>query len=122
MTFSRKVVGIIDDDPAMRRALSTLLTALGYLTEVYASGEEFIDAAFKSEARCLVVDIQLGDISGVELGRHLLAMGLTFPVIFMTGSVDGLARRQATELGCVAFLQKPFPPNQLAEAIIEALG
>jgi FixJ family two-component response regulator len=122
MTISRKVIAIIDDDSAMRGALSALLTTVGYRTEVYASGEEFIDAAFRSEARCLVVDIQLGDITGVELGRHLLAMGLTFPVIFMTGSVDGLARQQTSELGCVAFLQKPFPPNQLIEAIIEAIG
>jgi FixJ family two-component response regulator len=122
MTISRKVVGIIDDDPAMRGALSALLTAVGYRTEVYASGEEFIEVASKSEAGCLVIDIQLGDLSGVELGRHLLAMGLTFPVIFMSGSVDGVARQQAMELRCIAFLQKPFPPNQLVEAIIEAIG
>ena len=90
MANGQKVIAIIDDDATIRNATAALVDALGYCTEVYSSGEEFIDAAMKSEAGCLVVDIQLGDITGVELVRHLSAMGLTFPVIFMTGSQDAL--------------------------------
>ena len=122
MSIRRKVVAILDDDRSIRDGVATLVAALGYRTEVYSSGEEFIDAAIKSEAGCLLVDIQLGDLSGVELVRHLLAMGFTFPVIFMTGSQDELVRKQATELGCVAYLLKPLPRNQLVDAITEAIG
>jgi FixJ family two-component response regulator len=120
--IGQKVVAIIDDDDGMRDGVANFLAAIGYLTESYGSGEEFIDAAMESEAGCLVVDIQLGDITGVELGRHLWAMGLTFPIIFMTGSDDPTIRKQAMELGCVAYFQKPFPPNQLVKAISEAIG
>ena len=122
MPICQKVVAIIDDDDGMRDGLANFLAAVGYRTETYGSGEEFIAVAMKSEAGCLVVDIHLGDITGVELGRHLLAMGLTFPIIFMTGSDDLTVRKQAMEFGCVAFLQKPFPPNQLVKAITEAIG
>src|SRR6185503_5358576 len=106
----------------MREGMAALVASLGYRAEVYSSGEEFIDAAMKSEAGCLLVDIELGDITGVELVRHLSAMGLTFPVIFMTGSRDATVKKQATEFGCVAYLLKPFPTDQLLEAISEAIG
>ena len=122
MTVRRKVVAIIDDDSLIRDGVANLVAALGYRTETYSSGEGFIDAAIKSEAGCLLVDIQLGDLTGVELARHLLAMGLTFPVIFMTGSHDEITRKQATEFGCVAYLLKPFPADQLVNAITEAIG
>jgi len=122
MTICRKVIAIIDDDRAVRDGMADLVAALGYRTEVYSSAEEFIEAAMKSEASCLLVDIQLGDITGVELARQLLVMGLTFPVIFMTGSQDAMFQKQATEIGCVAYLLKPFPANQLVKAITEAIG
>ena len=122
MTIRRKVVAIIDDDRAILDAVARLVAALGYRTEVYTSGEEFIDAASQSEAGCLLVDIQLGDLSGVELARHLSAMGLTFPVIFMTGLQDETVRKQATEFGCVAYLLKPFRTDHLVNALAEAIG
>jgi FixJ family two-component response regulator len=122
MATERNVVAIIDDDPGMRQALQNLLCAYGYRTEVYASAEEFIRAAITTEASCLVVDIELGDISGVELGRHLAETGFTFPIIFMTGSLEETHRRQAVDLRCVAYLNKPFPADQLTEAITKAVG
>jgi len=120
MAPSRNVVAIVDDDPGMRQALESMLGAFGYATETYASAEEFVRAAITTEASCLVVDIQLGDISGVELGRHLLATGFEFPIIFMTGSVEETHRRQAMDHGCIAYLLKPFPPKQLVEALSKA--
>jgi len=122
MPVDGKVVAIIDDDEGLREGLERLFAAHGYGTELYASGEEFIAAAKTSEAACLVLDIQLGDISGVELGRHLLSIGLTFPIIFMTGSQCEAIRKQAMEFGCVAFLNKPFRLERLFEAIRKALG
>jgi len=121
MAPSRNVVAIIDDDPGMRQALESMLRAFDYRTELYASAEEFIRAAITTEAACLVVDIQLGDISGVDLGRHLAATVFAFPIIFMTGSQEESHRRQAIDLGCVAYLSKPFPAKQLIEAIAKAI-
>ena len=104
----------------MREALESMLCAFGYRTELYASAEEFVRSAITTEATCLVVDIQLGDISGIELGRLLSATGFEFPIIFMTGSVEEIHRRQAMDHGCVAYLHKPFPAKQLIEAISKA--
>ena len=77
-------------------------------------------AAIKTEAACLLVDIQLGDISGLELSRHLSATGFEFPIIFMTGSDEETQRRQAMDFGCVAYLQKPLSAEQLVEALSKA--
>ena len=90
--------------------------------KLYGSAEAFIAAATRSAAACLLVDIQLGDLTGIELTRHLSAMGFTFPIIFMTGSDDRLFRKQAIEIGCVAYLSKPIPPERLKAAIAEAIG
>src|SRR5262249_38657253 len=98
-----------------------LLSSRGYRPASFASAEEFLGAAATSEAACLVVDIQLGGISGVELGRQLSTRGFTFPIIFMTGSRDEMHRRQAIDFGCVAFLLKPFPADQLIDAITSAI-
>jgi len=116
------VIAVIDDDPELLEALDLMLSSCGYRPELFASAEEFLNVAATSGAACLVVDIQLGDISGVELGRQLLAKGFTFPIIFITGSRDELHRRQAIDLGCVAFLLKPFPSDRLIEAITSAIG
>jgi FixJ family two-component response regulator len=122
MAMERTIVAVVDDDLAMRKAIATLLSALGYGAELFASGEAFLDAAMRSEAICLIVDIQLGDISGVELGRQLAATGFTFPIIFMTASDDESIRSGAMQLGCVAYLRKPFPSDELIDAIARAIG
>ena len=118
----RRIIAVVDDDPDMREALADLLSAYEYLTEEFASAEEFLNAAMTSKAACLIVDIQLGDISGVELVRQLYATGFKFPVIFVTGSPDSAIRSQAMNLGCVAFLNKPFSADELIEPILRATG
>ncbi len=122
MAVQRTIVAVVDDNLLIRKAMSTLLSALGYCTELFASGEAFLDAATRSKASCLIVDIQLGDISGVELGRQLAATGFKFPIIFMTASDDEAIRNGATRLGCVAYLRKPFPVDELIDAIVKAIG
>ena len=121
MPTLKQVIAVIDDDDSMLDAMEQLLSALAYQTELYKSAEAFIDAVAESEAACLVVDIQLGDISGIELARQLSGMGFTFPIIFMTGADDNFVRKQAMELGCIAFLRKPFPVNDIAKAITDAI-
>ena len=121
MINGQKVVAVVDDDPEMRAAMATLLSSYGYRAETFDSAETFLTCASTSKATCLVVDIQLGDISGVELAHQLVADGYSYPVIFMTGLDDDVVRRQAAAAGGVAFLRKPFPAKMLFEAIEQAV-
>lgn len=120
--MQKSVIAIIDDDPFFGETLETLTVALGYQTELYESAEEFIQGAAFSKAACLLVDIQLGDITGVELVRHLAANGIRRPIIFMTGLHDSDLRDQAMALGCIAYLQKPFAATLLNAALAKAVG
>src|SRR5262249_24001158 len=122
MPGSHKVIAVVDDDPEMRAAMASLLSAYGYCPETFDSGETFLTCASTSKATCLVVDIELGDISGVELAHQLAADGFTYPIIFMTGLDDEIIRSQAVAAGGVAFLRKPFPAKKLFEAIKKAAG
>jgi len=122
MATDRNIVAIVDDDPVMRAALEALLPRFGYVAEPYASAEEFMRAAATTEAACLVSDVELGDTTGLDMGHQLAADGFKFPMVFMTGSTDIRYRRQAVDLACVAYLQKPFPAHQLRDAIGAAIG
>ena len=91
--LSLPVIAIIDDDPDLLKGLDLLLSSYDYRPELFALAEDFLHAAATSEAACLVVDIQLGNFSGLELARRLSAIGLSFPIIFITGSQDELLQR-----------------------------
>ena len=117
-----EVIAVVDDDACMRQAIDKLLSALGYRAETYGSADEFVAVALRTEAKCLLLDIELGPITGIELARHLVSMGLSFPTIFITASDDERFRRDAIALGCVDYLQKPFPPKRLISAIDRAIG
>ena len=117
----RKVVAVVDDDAAMRGSVGRLLRSAGYDAELLPSGEAMLDCVATSAAVCLVVDIHLGGMSGVELGRQLSARGVALPIIFMSGVADHATEEAAIEVGCVAFLHKPFPANLLMDAIEKAL-
>jgi FixJ family two-component response regulator len=118
----RKVVAVIDDDQATREALKTLLAAFAFDVELYASAEELMTALPRSKAAALVLDIQLKDLSGIELSRQLMADDVKIPTVFLSDTKDQVLRRQAVELGCVAFLEKPATPRQLIEAVATATG
>ena len=117
MSNRRTVVAVIDDDPHFLDAMDHLLSAYGYDTELHPSAEAFLETAPESKAICLIVDVQLGGSSGIELGRQLAKSGFKFPIIFMTGSGDEHIERRAMETGCVAFLRKPFSAVVLIEAL-----
>ena len=116
------VVAVIDDDSAVRTAIAALVASKGYQVEVYASAEEFIAHVARSEAACLVADVHLGGLTGIELGHHLASLGYTFPMIFVTGSDDHGMQKQAMEFGCMAYLRKPIASGLLMAAIEEAVG
>jgi FixJ family two-component response regulator len=114
----RKVVAVVDDDASMRVGLERLLQARGFDTEIFASAEAFLGAA--SAADCLLLDIHLDGMGGFELRRRLSSAGSRLPVIFMTAFDDEATRDEATRLGCIAYLRKPFAGHLLMEAIADA--
>ena len=120
MPIRRQVVAVIDDDPAMLKAIERLLGAKGFDVEAFASAEAFLAGAAASEATCLVLDIHLGGMSGIELRRRLVESGSRLPVIFITALDDDATRKEAMEAGCVAFLRKPFLSHLLIDAIEKA--
>ena len=112
----QKIVAVIDDDEEMRESVAHLLSSCGYETESFDSAEAFLSAVATSKAACLVVDIQLGNISGLEMARQLTADGYKHPIIFITGLTDEITRNQAAAAGGTAFLNKPFPAKTLLDA------
>jgi FixJ family two-component response regulator len=108
-----KVIAVVDDCAVVRAVLDHALVSAGYRTELYASAEEFMQAATVSRAACMVVDVELGGTSGPQLLLDLPARGLQFPAILISGSDDPDLPELATELGCLAFLPKPFAPTDL---------
>lgn len=121
MSDLQKTVAVVDDDPEMRASLATLLGAVGYRAETYDSAETFLTCASTCKASCLVIDINLGDITGVELAHQLCADGMKWPIIFMTGLDDATVNDQASAVSPIAFLQKPFRANDLIDAIKKAI-
>jgi FixJ family two-component response regulator len=116
----QKIVAIIEDDSRVRRAVARLLSASGFGTETFESAEAFLEVAASSKASCLVVDINLGKMTGIELALQLAERGVKHSIIFMTGRDDDSVRRQAKDVGAVAYLTKPFPARTLIEAINKA--
>jgi FixJ family two-component response regulator len=118
---SQMTIAVVDDDPSVRKALARLLSVFGYRAELFASAEAFLQSAPTSRAMCLLVDIKLGAMSGLDLARRLSAEGFEFPIVFMTGSQKNVVRLQCLDFGCVAFLEKPIPEVQLIEALAKAV-
>ena len=122
MPLLRRVVTVIDDDPAMLKAIKRLLSAKGYDVEAFCSAETFLADKHVSRTACLVLDIDLPGMSGIDLGRRLSIAGSRLPIIFITGLDDEAKRNEAAEVGCVAFLRKPFLAEHLISAINKATG
>lgn len=115
-------VFIVDDDTSVRDSLSMLLSMRGLSTQTFASAEDFLEA-FQSHWRgCLVLDIRMPGMSGLELQQHLQQRGCTLPVIIVTGHGDVAAARQAFKARAVDFIEKPWNVDQLAESIDQALS
>ena len=120
MTDPRKTVAIVDDDETLRDAIEQLLSAHGFATQVFASAEAFLNGRAANQAACLVLDINLPGMSGVELNQRLKAEGSELPVIFITAADDDI-RRLAAMAGCVACLRKPFAADLLIGVIRKAV-
>ena len=115
------MVLVIDDDPSVRTAIAELLTAVGLTSQAFASGEEFLEADLPDVPRCLVLDVRLPGLSGLNLQQELSERKIDIPIIFITGHGDIPMTVQAMKAGAVEFLSKPFRDQELLDAIEQAI-
>ena len=114
-------IALVDDDLSVRRALGRLLRAAGHEVRAFASAQELLDSGFAPEAACLVVDIHLGGMTGLELVERLRSAGVATPVAFITAHDNAAARDSARRLGAQAYLRKPFEAAVILDAIAAAI-
>lgn len=117
-----QTVFVVDDDPAICESLCNLMESAGLVTRQFASAEEFLEAYSPEFAGCLVLDVRLPGMSGMELQSELVRSGLSLPVIVMTGHGDIPMVRNALKAGAVEFLTKPFQDEELLTAIQQAFA
>ena len=115
------LVHVIDDDEAVRVALEGLLKSSGLTARAFESAEEFIESCQHFQAACLIADIRMPGMSGLELQAKLNAEGCRIPIIFITAHGDAKMRMQALRAGAVEFLAKPFDDEALLESVRAAL-
>lgn len=115
------VISLVDDDESVRSALKRLIKSVGLKVNEFASAEDFLKFATPSEAACLVLDLRLPGMSGLELQAKLVAANCHIPIVFISAHSDGQARAQAVAAGAIDFLQKPFSEKALFDAINSAL-
>lgn len=120
MSKRKTNIAVVDDDAGFARALSRLLRASGFDVETYASGEAFLVPRTLWQPDCLVLDIHLQGMSGLNLLRRIRELGSLTPVIFVTGSDAPEVREEAERAGCIAYLRKPVGGHALLEALAKA--
>ena len=115
------MISIIDDDPSVREATDGLMRLLGYRAATFASAEDFLQSDRMKDSSCLITDVQMPGLSGIELQRELIARGNDTPMIFVTAFPDERTRRRALDAGAIGFLSKPFDEERLIECLQAAL-
>jgi FixJ family two-component response regulator len=121
MAAKPTTVVVVDDDAGVRKSIARLLALHGIAIRMFASAEALLESDSVQAAACLLLDINLEGISGIELQRQLAASGSKCPVIFMTGHDDEATRNEAMDAGCIAYLRKPFAMQALLDAIGSAV-
>ena len=121
MTSSDAVVFVVDDDPSVRSALKRLIKSVGLKVTTFTSAQEFLDHDHPDTPSCLVLDIRMPGLSGLELQDQMAALGLNMPIIFITGHGSVPISVRAMKEGAVDFLEKPFDDQTLLDAIHQAI-
>ena len=111
------IISVVDDDESVRIALDSLLRSNGYTVRVFATAEEFLSTNGPLITSCLISDIQMPGLSGIQMYEKLSARGIHLPVIFISGYLDSLPEVSATAVEPVAFFPKPFPCGELIACI-----
>ena len=119
--MSSALIAIVDDDEAVRKAMKTLLLSLGYNASTFGSAEEFLNSERINDTSCLITDLHMPGLSGLDLQDLLIAAGHRIPIIFITGHPDENVRARAMKAGAVAFLTKPVNADHLLGYLDKAL-
>jgi FixJ family two-component response regulator len=120
-TAAERIVFVIDDDEAMRETLSSLFRSVGLRVELFGSAREFAKIKMPDAASCLVLDIRLPGVSGLDFQAQLAEADIRIPIIFMTGHGDIPMSVQAMKAGAIDFLTKPFRDQDMLDAVVRAL-
>jgi FixJ family two-component response regulator len=115
------LIAIVDDDDALRNSLDNLLRSVGFRAQCFSSAEAFLRSNHARETACLILDVRMPGMNGLELQRQIVAAHWQIPIIFITSHTDDEARARALEAGAVAFLYKPCREDDLLHAIDAAL-
>src|SRR3989442_255663 len=116
-----RVVSIVDDDGSLRRSLRNLLASVGFRVETFPSAEAFLESVHRENTGCIVLDLRMTGMSGLDLLRHLAATGSRMPVIILTAHGNDEARQRCLEAGALEFLEKPFRSAALLDAVRTAM-
>ena len=119
--MARNLISIIDDDESVRRSTTLLVESFGYRAVACESAENFLSSGHLHDTLCLIVDVQLPGMNGLQLQSQLAAAGCRIPVVFITAHDEKESRQRAMEAGAVAFLGKPFTDEKLLQSIRSAL-
>src|SRR5215469_2844429 len=121
-TSERSILSVVDDDEMLRESLPELLREFGFAARAFSSGQEFLSSKYVDETRCLILDVAMPEMSGLDLQQELKRRGQAIPIIFISGHKDEDIRKQAFRQGAVKFLYKPFSDSDLLEAVNAALN
>jgi FixJ family two-component response regulator len=116
------VISVIDDDASVRTATNNLLSSHGYLIQTFASADDFLRSARVDDSSCVIADVQMPGMSGLDLLSHVRAQGYTVPFIFITAFPEESVQIRALEAGAICFLAKPFAGPVLIDCIETALN
>ena len=111
------LISIVDDDEALRNSLDDLVQSIGFRTQGFPSAEAFLSSNHARDTACLILDVRMPGMNGLDLQRRIVVTGWRIPIIFITSHADDNARARALEAGAVAFLHKPFREEELLRAI-----
>jgi FixJ family two-component response regulator len=117
----RTLISVVEDDQPFRESMRKLMTALGYTVEAFPSAAEFLASPLLPATGCVVTDVQMPGMTGVELHRHLVNAGYAIPTILVTAYPDGEVRRRALEDGVICYLSKPVDDDHLERCLRSAL-
>ena len=119
--MTESLISVVDDDEAVRRTTTLLIESFGFRAANFESAETFLRSGYLHDTSCLIVDVQMPGMSGLQLQSHLAAAGCGIPIIFITAYESNDSRRRAMQAGAAAFLSKPFSDEQLLQTIRSAL-
>lgn len=115
------MISIVDDDQDFRESVKQLMKSVGYVTSAFASATEFLESPYVEQTSCLITDVNMPGMSGVELNQRLIEAGRSIPTILITAYPDDSVRARALEDGVICYLRKPFRDNKLIGCVRSAI-